>query len=302
MEIRNSISCKIKRKLLFCFARFYSDKEFLEKLFPLMMGYPLNLEYPRTFSEKMQWLKLYNRNQEYSRMVDKYEAKKYVSSIIGDQYIIPTIGIYNDVEEIDFENLPNQFVLKCTHNSGRGMYICKDKTQADVALIKKGLKNGLRQNYFLHNREWPYKNVKPRIIAEQYISDNDEDLKDYKFFCFNGDPLYCQVISGRNSNMTIDFYDRDWNHQSFHEPFFYPFSDKGHCRPSRFDEMLQLSKQLSLGIPFIRVDFYQVNNQVYFGELTFYPTSGMGGFDPEEWDNIFGNLINLKGLDIKEWK
>lgn len=283
-----------------------SDKYFLKiKYYVNFERWP-DLDNPQTFSEKIQWLKLYNRRPEYVQMVDKVEAKKYVAKVIGDEYIIPTLGIYDNVEDIDFESLPNQFVLKCTHDSG-GIVICKEKSSLDISRTKKKLEKGLKRNFYWQTREWPYKNVKPRIIAEQYMNDScdkakdveafnskNEQLKDYKFFCFNGNPQYCQVISDRGICMSIDFFDKEWIHQPFHEPKEFPFSKKEVKKPFNYKLMIDLAQKLSDGHPFIRVDFYEIHGKVYFGELTFYPTSGVGGFSPEEWDVYFGELIELK--------
>lgn len=270
-----------------------SDEKFIKLLYKLRMNKELDLEDPQTFSEKLQWLKLYNREPIMTTMVDKVEAKKYVANIIGEEYIIPTIGVYNLVEEIDFDALPNQFVIKCTHDSG-GLVICKDKSKLDIKKAKSKLSKALKTNFYYQNREWPYKDVNPRIIAEQLLEiGGGGDLPDYKFFCFNGEPKCCQVISGRSSTMTIDFFDEEWNHLQFHEPRQYPFSVNPILKPESYSQMWQLARKLSLGHPFLRVDFYEINGKIYFGELTFYPTSGMGGFDPEEWDYIFGNWIQL---------
>ncbi len=279
--------------LLYKFSHLFSDETFLRLLFKLSMGKVLNLDNPQTFSEKLQWLKLYNRKPEYTQMVDKYEAKKYVANIIGDEYIIPTLGVWDNVDDIDFDSLPNQFVLKCTHDSG-GLVICKDKSKLDVKSAKKKLARSLKHNYYYQNREWPYKNVKPRIIAEQFLVDESGyELKDYKFFCFDANPKYCQIISGRATRMCIDFFDENWAHQPFHEPAVYPFSKNEIKKPSRFDKMLELASVLSANIPFVRIDFYNIKGEIYFGEITFFPTSGMGGFDPEEWDYTFGSWIKL---------
>lgn len=273
-----------------------SDKMYLRLLFRNNMGYRLNLKNPQTFSEKLQWLKLYDRRPEYTIMVDKVKAKEYVASIIGEEYIIPTLGVWDDPDQIDFDALPDRFVLKCNHNSGLGMYICKDKSMMDVKKVKEGLRKGLKENYFMSNREWPYKDVPRRILAEKYIdpAPGTNDLPDYKFFCFDGKPKYCQVISGRNTTMCIDFFDREWRHQPFHEPYNYPFADEEPPKPKHLEKMWQAATTLAADKPFSRIDFYQVGGFVYFGEITFFPTSGMGGFNPPEWDYKFGEWINLK--------
>ena len=414
------------------------DELYLKVKFRQLMGKKLNLKNPQTFSEKLQWLKLYDRRPEYTTMVDKYAVKGYVAKIIGDEYIIPTLGVWDRPEDIDWDSLPNQFVLKCTHDSG-GLVICRDKSKLDKKAATTKLRKTLKQNYYRKWREWPYKDVPRRIIAEQYIEPapdlkdlpdykffcfdgevkalfvatdrqkegeevkfdffdadfnrlpfkqghehaavtprkpknfevmkkaaaqlskglpharvdlyevgdkvlfgeitlfhfsglvpfrpeewdkvfgdmltlpgerlggaiisikppNEEmeilspDLADYKFFCFNGEPRYCQVISGRNTTMSCDFFDKDWNHQTFHEPKMYPFSAHQIEKPSRYDEMWKLAKKLSQDKTFSRIDFYEVRGKVYFGEITFFPTTGMGGFDPEEYDKKFGDMIKL---------
>lgn len=289
---------KIKRvvvdSLLMRTAHLWPDKLYLKLRFRNSMGRPLNLESPVTFSEKLQWLKLYDQKPEYTVMVDKYAAKKYVANILGDDYIIPTYGVWNRPEDIDWDSLPDQFVLKCTHDSGT-VIIVKNKKKIDRNKTIKLLNKYLKKDYYIIDREWPYKNVPKRIIAEKYLEPSFEtnDLPDYKFFCFNGEPRFCQVISGRGGKMCIDFFDYDWNHQPFHEPKKYPFADVKPEKPKHFEQMWRAASSLSKGLPFSRIDFYDVNDKVYFGEITFFPTSGTGGFDPEEWDKQFGDWIKL---------
>ena len=273
----------------------WPDKTYLSILFWCQMGNRMNWKNPKTFSEKIQWLKLYDRRPEYTIMVDKVKAKEYVASILGEKYIIPTLGVWDDPDKIDFDVLPDRFVMKCNHNSGLGMYICKDKSKMNVEKVKEELRKGLMENYYIVNREWPYKNVPRRILAEQYIDPDPtaNDLPDFKFFCFNGEPKYCQVISGRNEKMCIDFFDKDWNHQLFHEPREYPFADITPKRPEHLEQMWDAARQLAQNKPFSRIDFYDVNGHVYFGEITFFPTTGMGGFDPVEYDSIMGGMIQL---------
>lgn len=279
-----------------------NDESFIKILWKINMNYPLNLESPTTFSEKMQWLKLYNHHTEFTMMVDKVKVKDYVASILGVEFIIPTLGVWEDPDMIDFDSLPEKFVIKCNHNSGTGMYICKDKSKMNINEVKDNLRAGLKENYYLKNREWPYKNVPRKIIAEKYIepAPDTNDLPDYKFFCFNGEPKYCQVITGRESKMCIDFFDKEWNHQPFHEPKAYPFAEFKPKRPKQLEKMWNAAAKLAEGHPFSRIDFYEVGDDVYFGEITLFPTSGMGGFSPAEYDLIFGKLINLpiKKLEI----
>lgn len=284
---------RLLRALVYRTARLFPDRLYLETMFSLRTGYSLNLDYPQTFNEKLQWLKLHDQHKEYTQMVDKAEVKKYVADIIGEEYIIPTLAIYDSAYSIDFNELPEQFVLKCTHDSG-SVVICRDKkTLNQTATIKK-LAKKLHHNYFYENREYPYKKVKPRILAEKYMSNHDgEELKDYKFYCFNGNPMYCQVVSDREKMKSMDFFDKDWNHQPFHKTKDFPFADVTPSRPINHQKMLDLARQLSAGIPFIRVDFYEIDCRIYFGELTFFPATGMGGFSPMEWDYRFGELIHL---------
>lgn len=285
---------KIKLLILCKLSRCYSDEKFLKRLFKLRMGKELNLDNPQTFSEKLQWLKLNNRQPVMCDMVDKVEAKKYVANLIGEEYIIPTLGVYNSVDEIDFEALPNQFVLKCTHDSG-GLVICKDKSKLDIAASKKKLAKSLKCNYYYQNREWPYKNLTPRIIAEQYMEDESGyELKDYKFFCFDGEVKALFIATDRgveNEETKFDFFDTDFNHLPFTNG--HPNALRKINKPAGFEEMKQLASKLSTGHPHLRVDFYDINGKIYFGELTFYHWSGTMPFEPEEWDYTFGSWIKL---------
>lgn len=278
---------------------FKNDELYLKILFRCFMQKTLNLKDPKTFSEKLQWLKLYNRKSEYTTMVDKYAVKEYVANIIGEEYIIPTLGVWDTPNDIDWDSLPEKFVLKTTHGGGgSGVVICKDKSTFDKQKAIDTLWRSYKSDIYKLLREWPYKNVPKRIIAEKFMEisstkKQDGDLPDYKFFCFNGEPQYCQVISGRQSVMCVDFYDKDWIHKPFHEPKNYPFAEKQHDKPISIDEMWQKAKILSQGQPFLRVDFYEIEGKPYFGELTFFPTSGIGDFNPKEWDYKFGEMIKL---------
>lgn len=290
---RNQLKVAVLRR----YARLYkSDEKYLKKLFKLSMGKELNLDHPETFSEKLQWLKLYNRKPEYTQMVDKYAVKEYVADIIGEEYIIPTLGVWDRVEDIDWDSLPDQFVIKTTHGGGSlGVVICNDKTSLNIHQAQKRLKQSLRQDIYTTFREWPYKNVKPRIIAEKYVEvEGHSDLPDYKFFCFNGEPKYCQVIRDRNTKETIDFYDMEWNHMPF--VGLNPIAENGETpvvRPLHLGDMINKCRMLSIDIPFSRIDFYVVNDKVFFGEITFFPASGMGEFRPKEWNDTLGSLIKL---------
>lgn len=270
------------------------DKPYLQMMYWLNMGKKLNLKNPKTFNEKLQWLKLYNRKPEYTIMVDKVKAKEYVASIIGEEYIIPTLGVWDDPDDIDFDALPNQFVLKCNHNSGTGMCICRDKSKLDIPKVKAELRKGLKENYFLHGREWPYKNVPRKILAEKFMVDESgTDLKDYKIMCFNGEVQCSFVCIDRYSQdgMKINFYDKDWNRLPFKR--VYPNTDNDVPKPRRYEDMIKLSELLGAKIPFARIDFYEINGNLYFGEITLFPGSGMEEFSPELWDEKLGKLIIL---------
>lgn len=258
------------------------------------MGKKLKLKNPKTYSEKLQWLKLYDRNPEYIKLVDKYEVKPYVADKIGEEYIIPTLGIWDHVEDIDFDSLPEQFVLKCTHDSG-GLVICKDKAGLNIEEAKKKLSAALKNNFYYQGREWPYKNVKPRILAEAYMEDSvTEELRDYKFFCFDGVAKAMFVASERQKEgeeVKFDFYDRDFNHLDFRQG--HPNAKEPIEKPATFEKMRQLAEELSKGLLQVRVDFYEVDGKIYFGELTFFHHNGFMPFDPEEWDYTFGSWIKL---------
>ena len=285
---------ELVRYILFKTARLWPDKIYLKWYFYSRVGYKLDLNNPKTFNEKLQWLKLNNRKPEMVKMVDKVDAKEYVAKIIGEEYIIPTLGVYDSVDEIDFDKLPNQFVLKCTHDSG-GIVICSDKSKLDIEAAKAKLRRGLKVNYYYQNREWPYKQVKPRIIAEQYMVDESGyELKDYKIHCFNGVPKMVLVCKDRYSDtgITEDFFSEKWEHLNVKRPSI-PNSREEIPRPKSLDQMLNLAEKLSKRCPFIRVDFYEINKLIYFGELTFFPASGMAEFYPIEWDYKLGEWIKL---------
>ncbi len=269
------------------------DEKYLKKAFRLSMGRELNLENPKTYNEKLQWLKLYDRKPVYTLMVDKYEAKKVIGEIIGDEYIVPLLGVWDRFEDIDFDALPERFVLKCTHDSG-GLVICKDKSKLDKAAAKKRIDHCMKHNFFWGLREWPYKDVKPRIIAEKYMEDSlTGELRDYKFFAFDGAVKALFIASERQSGgeTKFDFFDADFNHLPFTNG--HPNADKAPEKPEHFEKMKELAAKLSVGIPQVRVDFYEADGKIYFGEMTFFHWSGMMPFEPEEWDYKFGEWIKL---------
>ena len=271
-----------------------NDKTFLKWMyFSVFHRFP-NLINPQTYNEKLLWLKLHDNQPEYTKMVDKAEAKKYVANIIGEEYIIPTLGVYNSFDEINFAKLPNQFVIKCTHDSG-GVVICKDKHSFDMDKARKKIEYGLCKTNFWGTREYPYKKVLPRIIIEQYMEDESGyELKDYKVHCFNGEPKFILVASGRQQNdIRFNFYDLNWKLLPFEKSHKRIDSKITIAKPDNLDKMLNLAKSLSRDIPHLRVDFYNVRNKIYFGELTFFPASGLGKFNPEEWDYKIGEWLSL---------
>ena len=274
-----------------------SDEEFLKKVFPKYMGYPLDLENPKTFSEKLQWLKVNYREPIQTVMVDKHEAKHFISQRVGDQYIIPTLAVWDSVEDIDFDALPNQFVLKCTHDSG-GIVICKDKSSLDREAAKAKLRASLKRDYSKIAREWAYQNVPRRIIAEEYISElGNEDLLDYKMYSFHGEPKLTVVCSDRFSKTgtRMNFYDINWEPMGIHFGHYPPLSTE-FPKPATYEEMKRLTAELSKDCPFLRVDFYEIKGRLYIGELTFFPGAGLEQFCPMTKDYELGEWLHLENV------
>lgn len=282
----------LPQKLFIRIGKHLNDTTYLKILYFLSMKKILNLNNPQTFNEKLQWLKLNDHNPKYTKMVDKYEAKKYVSKILGEKYIIPTLDIYDRFEDIDFDKLPNQFVIKCTHDSG-GLVICKDKAKLNLKKAKHKIKKSLHKNYYYGGREWPYKNVKPRIIIEPYIKTKTGDLTDYKFMCYNGKVKNIFTCTERfdKDGLKVTFFDCNWDILPFER--HYPKSQKPIQKPKKLKEMILLSEKLSKNIAFVRIDFYDIDGTIKFGEITFYPGNGMEEFSPKEWDKKLGDLIIL---------
>lgn len=270
---------------------YFSDETYLKLVYRGCFNKKLNLENPKTYNEKLQWLKLNDRDKSYQALVDKYEVRRFVEKRIGIKYLIPLLGVWDKFEQIDFSLLPNEFVLKCTHDSG-GVVICKDKKKLKLDETRKKIVKSLKRNFYYIGREWPYKEIKPRIICEKYLVDESKvELKDYKFFCFDGEVKAMFVATDRGIDTKFDYYDLDFNHLDIKQ--YYNNSNKKILRPRSFTEMIELAEILSKGYPHVRVDFYDVNGQVYFGEMTFYHFSGFVKFEPSRWDEIFGNWIKL---------
>ena len=294
---------KIKKYWNLAFFKFASDKAYIRKKYKATLGKKLNLKTPKTFNEKLQWLKLYHRKPQFTDMVDKYKVREYITSRVGSEYLIPSLGVWDDPDQIDFEALPDKFVLKCTHNSGYGTCICQDKSKLDVEKAKQDLRKGLAQDFYRTSREWPYKNVPHRIVGEQFMVDEacidpNKALIDYKVFTFNGEPKLIYVYQsahteegGKPVNTYCDVFDLGWNLQAISQNFGNdPVTP---AKPQNLDKMLELSRKLSAGIPFLRVDMYEINGKVYVGEMTFYSWAGFEPFHPEEWDYTLGSWIEL---------
>lgn len=318
VSIKRGINYLLHNRAQFCdslvrnFLGFLPDKLYLSLRYRCKMGHWINWKNPKTFTEKIQWLKIYDYKPEYTQMVDKLAVKDYVASRIGEEYIIPTLGVWDSVEDIDWNSLPDQFVLKTTHGGGGcGVVVCSDKTHFNKIEAIKKLQSSMHSNAGKTYREKPYLNVPRKIIAEKFMAvykpkHNDvvADLPDYKFFCFNGEPHYCQVIRDRNSKETIDFYDMEWNHLPFvglnpiAQNGITPVAQNGItpvAKPLHLNTMIDICRKLSKSLKFSRIDLYVINDKEYFGEITFYPAAGFGEFTPADWNERLGELINLKG-------
>lgn len=270
---------------------FLSDEKYLRLLFRLRMGRKLDLDNPKTFCEKLQWLKIHGREEIYTTMADKYLAKQFIAGKIGEKYVVPLLGVWDRFDDIDFDALPDKFVLKCNHDSGSAI-ICRDKTKLDKENARKILEKSLKTDYFILKREWPYKNINRRIIAEEYLEDEPGvNLFDYKFFCLNGIPRIMYVIEGASDNPTEAFFDMNQNYLDLEMED--PRPEIPPRLPESFDEMKRLAAELSDGVPFLRVDFFCVKGRLYVGELTFFHESGFGEIKPKEWDEKLGNMLDL---------
>lgn len=301
----NNIVRRLKKYIINPSFRFYvnsrvginsllPDTVFLKKCYFYKMGKHLDLDNPKTFNEKLQWLKHYDRKDEYTMMVDKYEVKSYIASRIGSEYVIPTIGVWENFDDIDFDLLPDQFVMKCTHDSN-GLVICRDKATLNKKAAKKKITKALRSNYYRIFHEWPYKNVKPRIIVENYMEDKaSSSLVDYKFFCFNGEPRFLYVSHGLEDHETasISFLNMDWTFAPYERSDYRTFESLPR-KPQKYDEMVLIAKKLSSGIPFLRVDLYEINGEIYFSELTFSPCGGFVPFKDMRHDLEIGEMLSL---------
>lgn len=274
------------------------DSVYLRILYKARTGKRLNLKNPKTFNEKLQWLKINDRKSRYSILVDKYEVRKYISEKIGEEYLIPLIGVYDSFDDINFDKLPKKFVIKCTHDSG-GLVICRDKNKLDHQIAREKINKSLKRNYYYSGREWPYKNVKPRIIIEQFMEEANKDIAkygliDYKFHCFNGEPKFLYVSQGLEDHKTaqMSFYDLNFEKLPFRRADYDQLNREVNI-PLNFEKMKEICSKLSKDIDFLRVDLYEINGKIYFSELTFTPCSGMMPFEPMEYDDIVGEMLKL---------
>lgn len=269
------------------------DKIYLKWLFRCKLGYNLDLKTPTRYNEKLQWLKLYNRDSRLTRLVDKVNVKKEVADIVGDKYVIPTYGVYNSFDEIDFDSLPDEFVLKTNvGGGGSGVIVCKSKRDLDKDRARIKLEKSLKTSIYRKLKEWPYKNVVPKILCEELIkSDNCGAINDYKIYCFNGVPKVVMIATGRYSDLHFDYFDSDFNRLQLEQGG--TNSNIIHVRPKNYDEMLSVASRLSQGLPHVRVDLYNVDGKIYFGEMTFFDSSGFAEFSPEKWDYVWGDWIKL---------
>ena len=278
---------------------FLSDEKYVKFIYRLRMGKSLNLSAPKAFSEKLQWLKVYDHNPKYSKMADKISMRDYVSSTIGEGHTVPILSVWDSFDAIDFDSLPSSFVLKTNHDSG-SYVICRDKNDLDYKKAKKKIEKSLKTNYYKVTREWQYKEIKRKVIAEVLLKDDGESLTDYKFFCFDGEVKALFIAGDRmvkGEETKFDFFDENYNHLPFTNG--HPNAKELPEKPVCFEEMKQLAAKLSKGYPHVRVDFYEVDGKVYFGEMTFFHWSGMTPFVPEEWDYTFGSWIKLPNVKTK---
>lgn len=277
----------IKKRIL----TYLSDKQYILLNYYISRKYIPKLNNPITFSEKIQWIKLYGGLEKYTKFVDKYEVRDFIRKTIGGKYLIPLIGVWEKFEDIPFNKLPRQFVLKATHGTAY-VFVCKDKSSLDMNSLKKTVNKWMQENYYKMSREIQYKNCKPMIVCEKYLEDESGELTDYKFFCFNGKPHFIYIVSNRFTKQKYDFLDLNWKKI----PIIYadyPNAIQEYKKPENLHEMIEVAEKLSKSFPFVRVDLYSIKGKTYFGELTFTPANGMDTFDPPEVDYQLGTLIDL---------
>lgn len=275
---------------------FLPDKIYLQIFYFSTTGKFINFKSPKGFNEKQQWLKVNNRKPEYTTLVDKYAVREHINRVLGEGHLFGLLGKYDSFDEIDFAMLPNQFVIKCNHDSG-SVRIIKDKSslkESDYVKMKASLELSLSKDFYYAGREYPYKDIKPCIIIEKFMTDEknpEKSIEDYKFFCFNGEPKVMFVATDRSTDCRFDFFDMDFNHLDIVN--IHPNSDKKIKKPEMFEEMKKIAARLSEGMPFVRIDLYELNGKIYFGEYTFFHGGGFRLFEPPEWERQLGDWIKL---------
>lgn len=275
------------------FTKFLNDKSFIRFQYRALTGYTLDLNNPKRYNEKLQWMKLYDRNPLYTKLVDKHEVKTWVANRIGEEYVIKTLGVWENVSDIKWDALPKRFVLKATHyGDNLGVVICKDKEDFDKEKACNSLTEAMKKDYYQNGREWPYKDVPRKIIAEEYKEDEYGELRDYKFFCFDGEVKAMFVATDRSKgHVCFDYFDKDFNHLDFIQS--HPQSSRPITKPNGYDEMIRIAEQLSNGFPHMRVDLYNCSGKIYFGEITLFHYGGCVLFHPDSWDYTFGDWLKL---------
>lgn len=291
IDYRKIISNReLRLKLINCL-RFIPTEPYLKLVYRIKTGQRLNLKEPKTYCEKLNWLKLHDIHPEYTRMADKIAVRDYIREVLGEDICIPLLGVWEHYDDIDFDALPDQFVLKCNHDSG-SVKIIKDKGAMDHAQLRAFFESRLKMNPYVLGREYPYKDIPPRIYAEEYVLPAGEsDLNDYKFFCFNGKPEIMFIATERSIDCKFDFFDMDFNHLPIYN--IHPNSDKTPPKPACFEEMKALAAQLSAGMKFVRMDLYEVDGNIYLSEFTFFHAGGFWPMQPQEWEYKLGDLIQL---------
>lgn len=297
MQILKTVAYKTLVAVRDFIGKHMSDKRYIKWVYRLTNGEKLNLDNPMTFNEKMNWIKLYDRNPQYTTMAGKYTAKEFVSKRLDStEIIVPCLGLYNHFDEIDFDKLPQQFVIKTTHDSS-GVVVCRDKSKLNIEEAKKKIEKSLKRDFFMVSREWPYKDIQHKVIVDQFIDNHtDHEMTDYKFWCFNGEPKVVYVTN-KGKSIRENFYDMDWNILDIDHGF--PRSKPEFEKPEALEEMKRIASRLSEGIPFLRVDFFYVDGHIWFGECTFFDWGGMRAFKSKEWEKKLGDWISLPEKEIQ---
>lgn len=291
MDYKKVFKDRERRLKLIYLLSFLPDRLYLKLVFRIKTGKKLNLKNPTGFNEKENWLKLHQKQEEYTRLVDKLAVREHIEACLGDGYLFPLLGHWDNFDEIDFSKLPERFVLKCNHDSGSVMVV-DDKSKIDRNALKKFFQNRLRMNAFSFGREYPYKDVKPCIMCEQFMESKDgQGINDYKFFCFDGEPKLMFVATDRAVDVKFDFFDMDFKHLDIYN--IHPNADKEIQKPSGFEEMKEICRKLTKGMKFVRLDLYEIDGKIYFGEYTFFHGGGFHLFEPEEWEQRLGSWLRL---------